>query len=417
MRLHKPSGRAVVTVRLADGHRKDVYLGAWESEEAARGYKRVIAELAAGGEALSVPAVGPTSDVTIAELMLRYRDHVVRYYRRPDGTATGQAANIRDAVRPLLELYAETPAREFGPLALEAVRERMIRAGLARGTINARVGLIRAFFKWCVGRELIPVTIFQALAAVRGLAVGRTEARETDPVRPPAKAAIAATLPFLSPTVAALVRLQLLTGARPGELVRLKAADIDRTKTPWAVRLQNHKTAHRGKAREVFFGPAARELLAPFILKAGDGYVFSPAAAEDARNAARSEARATKLWPSHAARNDRKRARRRRRPPGEHYTVASYRRAVERACKKADQAEREKARKADTEATVEDLATRVFVPVWTPHQLRHAAGTHLRDEFGIEVARAVLGHSSAFTTEIYAQFDREKAAAAVEKVG
>jgi integrase len=41
--------------------------------------------------------------------------------------------------------------------------------------------------------------------------------------------------------------------------------------------------------------------------------------------------------------------------------------------------------------------------------LRHAAATRIRAEYGIEAARIILGHSSAVTSEIYAEIDREKA--------
>jgi integrase len=49
--------------------------------------------------------------------------------------------------------------------------------------------------------------------------------------------------------------------------------------------------------------------------------------------------------------------------------------------------------------------------------LRHAAATRLRREFGLDVARVVLGHSSPVVTEIYAEADREKAAAVMRKIG
>ncbi len=57
------------------------------------------------------------------------------------------------------------------------------------------------------------------------------------------------------------------------------------------------------------------------------------------------------------------------------------------------------------------------IPHWSPNQLRHNAATRLRKEFGIDVARAVLSHSSLSTTEIYAEIDLAKAVAAMERVG
>jgi integrase len=56
-------------------------------------------------------------------------------------------------------------------------------------------------------------------------------------------------------------------------------------------------------------------------------------------------------------------------------------------------------------------------PSWHPHQLRHNAATRLRKEFGLDVARAVLGHSSAAVTEIYAELDMAKASEAMGRIG
>jgi integrase len=57
------------------------------------------------------------------------------------------------------------------------------------------------------------------------------------------------------------------------------------------------------------------------------------------------------------------------------------------------------------------------IPHWHPNQLRHNAATRLRREFGLDVARAVLGHSSPVVTELYAELDGAKAAEAMERVG
>jgi integrase len=63
------------------------------------------------------------------------------------------------------------------------------------------------------------------------------------------------------------------------------------------------------------------------------------------------------------------------------------------------------------------LALKANVPHWHPNQLRHNAATRLRKEFGLDVARVILGHSSPVVTEVYAEVDREKALAVMEKVG
>lgn len=71
-------------------------------------------------------------------------------------------------------------------------------------------------FRWGVEEELVSPAVMHGLQAVEGLRVGRTDAPETDPVRAVPDANIEATLPALSPVVADMVRIQRLTGMRPG---------------------------------------------------------------------------------------------------------------------------------------------------------------------------------------------------------
>lgn len=55
--------------------------------------------------------------------------------------------------------------------------------------------------------------------------------------------------------------------------------------------------------------------------------------------------------------------------------------------------------------------------LWYAHQLRHSFATLVRRQFGLDAARAVLGHSSPIVTEVYAEIDRSKAAEVVQKLG
>ena len=119
----------------------------------------------------------------------------------------------------------------------------------------------------------------------------------------------------------------------------------------WVYRPATHKSKHRGRRREIVIGPQAQTHLGPFLLRAdGEDGVFG-------------------------------------------YTAASYRRHIERWCR------------------------RLGVSKWTPHRLRHNAATELRKQFGIEAARLVLGHAKAAVTELYAEIDRERAKQIVGDVG
>ena len=54
---------------------------------------------------------------------------------------------------------------------------------------------------------------------------------------------------------------------------------------------------------------------------------------------------------------------------------------------------------------------------WHPHQLRHAAGSRLRKEFGVEAAQVVLGHKTLSVTELYAQKNVDAARKIMGEVG
>jgi len=141
----------------------------------------------------------------------------------------------------------------------------MIEADLSRGVINQRIGRIIRMYKWAVAEEIVPETIHRALKTVTGLERGRSEARETEPVRPVPDAIVDATLPHVLPPVRAMIELQRLTGARPGEVRIMRACDLDTSGPIWLYRPHTHKTKHKGKDRIIALGPKAQAVLMPFL--------------------------------------------------------------------------------------------------------------------------------------------------------
>lgn len=57
------------------------------------------------------------------------------------------------------------------------------------------------------------------------------------------------------------------------------------------------------------------------------------------------------------------------------------------------------------------------VEKWTPNQLRHTAGTDVRQKYGLEGAQVHLGHSQANVTEVYAERDLTKAIKIAREIG
>jgi integrase len=418
-RLHKQSGQAVVTLPDGLGGRRDVLLGKYDSEESKAEYVRLIAEWQAAGHR-PPPVVAAGEDRSVNELMLAFLPHAEQHYRHPDGTPTNELNDFRLSLRPLKELYGHTPVKDFGPLALKAVRVKMIDSGLCRGVVNQRIGRIRRMFKWGVENELVPPSVLQGLQAVRGLARGRSAARETEPVQPVPEAFVYAVLPHVRPQVAAMVQLQLHTGMRPGEVVIIRAIDIDMTGKVWLYRPGSdrgpegtHKTAYRGRKRIIPIGPRGQEILRPHLKTDLYAYLFSPREAVDALRAEQRRKRKTRVQPSQVDRRKPKP----KRKPGERYRARSYAVAIARGIVAANRTRACDACKNLAPENRCEKCQAAAIPHWHPHQVRHTKATEIRREAGLDAARAVLGHTSPAVTEVYAEIDLDKATQIMERLG
>jgi len=422
-RLHKGSGQAVVTI---DG--RDVYLGKHGSPESKAKYNQVVAEWQLNGRAL--PAAH-SREVTVNEVILAYLNHVKHYYVK-DGRPTSSQHEIRASLQPFHELYGANSVSEIGPLALKTLREHLItRGSWTRPTINRGIGMIKRMFKWAAENELVSAEVYHRLQTVSGLRKGRSEARESEPVKPVSEEHIEAVNPYVSRQIWAMIQLQLLTGMRPGEVVAMRTRDIDTSGKIWIYTPESHKTEHHGKHRAIHLGPKSQTVLQPFLKHELDAFIFSPADAEQERQAQRHNNRQTPLSCGNKPGSNRKKKQPKRKPQT-HYTVASYRRAIERACEHAfpppnhlqprilRSGKRESKKAFHARLTPEEkkkITDWKREHRWHPNQLRHTAATRLRKEFGIEAARVILGHSSATITEVYAELDHAKAASIMESVG
>jgi integrase len=203
------------------------------------------------------------------------------------------------------------PAAEFGPKRLKAVRQKMLDMGWCRTHTNHQVNRVKRMFKWAVGEELVPPDLYYGLQAIPGIRKGTITVRESEPIKPVPETFVNATLPFMPPVVATMVRLQLLTSFRPGEICILRTCDLDVTGKVWIYRPKSHKTQHHGHERLIFIGPKGQELLRPWLRPELEAYVFSPVASEEARNTERRLGRKTPITPSQAKR---KRTKKRHRP-------------------------------------------------------------------------------------------------------
>jgi integrase len=283
---HRASGQAVVTIS-----GRDHYLGPHGTKASRLEYDRLIGEwLVAGRHSLDVNA----TEITVIELIARYWQFAKGYYRK-DGECTREAPGIKQALKPLKNLYGKQPATEFGPIGLKVIRSRLVENDTSRKYANKQIQRIVRMFKWAVHEELISPTVHLALAAVPGLRKGKTEARETDPIMPVDDAIVDATLAYLPAIPGDMVQFQRFTGCRPAEVCRLRPCALDQSEEVWTYRPESHKTEHHDRDRIIFIGPHAQGVLLRYLARDPQTHCFRPCDSEAKRLAEQEAKRKTPL--------------------------------------------------------------------------------------------------------------------------
>lgn len=374
---HKASGKDVVFLRCPGGRRQMVYLGDHDSAESRRRYQEVLSQYLAGTPVLPPTRVqAPSTFPTVGQLAASFLLFANIYYRDAEGVLSAGVANFQPAFEPLLDLHRDTPTDQFQITDLDAVRQVLIDSKkYCRVTINGRMALIKQLFKWGVSKKQVPGSTWGELSAFRALPVGRGGVRDNPPVMAVPWAMVEKTVEHLPPTVRAAVMVQWWTGCRPAEVLAMTLRQLDTTGETWLYNVVRHKGRWRGKERVVVLGPKAQAEVKPFLTLSPDRSVFSP---QNAWKERAEELRANRQIPETKQTRERDAKAAAAQPKHEFFDVATYRRAIWRACDKAG------------------------IPHWSPHKLRHAAGTRLAIKEGIETARAALGHTDARMTRRYA---------------
>lgn len=246
-KLHKASGKAVVRL-----NGKEIYLGVYNSPESLERYQRLIAEHWATGKPVEPVNHQSNRVVTVGQLVIEYGNYCKVKY-----AGSNEWATIKIVLEYLIQNYKTLPASDFGTVRLDQYRQTMVKAGLVKSTIKRRVNHVVAAFQRGVSVELIDVTLYQRLKALSPLVEATRQPKKIPPV---AVDVVRATQNELTPVVADMVELQLLTGMRPGEVCNLRPIDIDQSKDVWIYSPATHKTQHHGKSRVIAIGYKAQAL-------------------------------------------------------------------------------------------------------------------------------------------------------------
>ena len=304
-----------------------------------------------------------STPATVNELCDHIEAWARDYYRRADGTQTGEATQIMYALRALRRVAGDQPPASISADTLYECRQSMLDGRISRKVINARVRKIRNMLWWAADPPNRWITRDQLadLDLVRPLKAGRSEAPEHGPVKPVPWELASETIACAALPLATMIEVQWWGAMRPCELVGMRRSMIREEQDLLIIRLNpeeepeagQHKAAHHGRTRTIYFGPNGQAVLRPWL--------------------ARLDADADRLWP---------------------YTrTSSYYNAIRR------------------------VNQRHGIAHWHPNQIRHAGGTRFRAEAGLDAAQGILGHSQRSTTEIYAEPDDAAAREAARKFG
>lgn len=344
--------------------------------------------LSAERQRLAIAAGEPRQPVsgvlTVATALDIYHEWAKKHYT--DARTLGR---IRAAMLIAVEQCGTFPADEFRAKLLRKIRDALLAKGkFCRLYVNHIVSRIKTAVRWLVEEEIVKADCLASVRSVKALEPG--DAPDRAKIVPVSEADVEATLPFLTETLRAMVRVQQLTGMRPGELCRMRRCDIstspeqrliDGERTIAAMEIDgamiwfyvpaSHKNSHRGQARHVGLGPEAQVIIAPLLMaREPEDYLFRPV---------------DSLAGSRGVRCCK---------PGRCYSVGGYGRAVQRACKRAG------------------------VPTWNPRQLRKNAAEVADRAMGAGAAGDLLGHAaSRRAIDTYCRGSLERAAAVARRVG
>lgn len=300
----------------------------------------------------------PDFDGKLTTLVKSYQAHITSYYLPP----SNEAKNIEYAILPLIDYAPDMDAEDFTPVQLKKYRQHLIDThDYTRTVVNRRIGMIRRMFKWAASELKISIHTYEAIRTVEGIRQGREKVRETKKILPAPTKNIEALLPFISETAKKILLVQRYSGMRSSEICTMTTAQIDRSKKIWAYR-PHHKTEWRGIDKIVPLGPKAQAIIKP-LLRPGkpNEPIF----------------------------------RTRYNKP---FNKDSYRREIVRAFDKAKEAGKE-------------------IPYFHPHQIRHTTGTAVASKYGLDSARALLGHKELGMTQEYAELDYKKAEKVAKNIG
>ena len=389
---HKSSGQARVVLSGVEH-----YLGPWGTAQAHERYAAVVRQWLADGKRPM------RKDPTVVQAAMTFRslfdqflaqaDATGRYWK--NGTPTTQRSHFDRVARSLEACLGRLPISKVTEATMITWRDVLERnRAMTRSGINRLVAAAMQVMRWGRTRGLVPKIVWADIAVLEPLKRGEVGDR---PEKGRPRRAVTAeeaekVAACASPQIAAMIRLQSLTGMRPGEVCAMRWGDIQKSPIPgdvtgsWIYLVPNGKTAHHGHVTRYVLPPAAQRVLEQFpALPLAS--IFSPASAMTERRTRLRAARKNKVQPS-----QRQRDADAPRDYASRWGLNEYRHAVERACLAAG------------------------IQRFTPHELRHGFVTWAANNLSLTAAAAAANHRNLTTTQGYVHIRQDDALAVAAAV-
>ncbi|MCL2006080.1 MAG: hypothetical protein FWG73_07935 [Planctomycetaceae bacterium] len=163
---------------------------------------------------------------TVGDLVAVFMDYVGKEY------SNDQYIHFRESLVWLVPAYEDLPVNDFSPKKLKTVREQMVQSGkLCRNMVNDYKNRIVRMFRWAIEEEILTdANVVLALQQVANLKKGAQGTYDHPKRRAVPDDVVCRTVPGLSPTVAAMVQIQGMTGMRPGKLCAMRVGYINKTR-------------------------------------------------------------------------------------------------------------------------------------------------------------------------------------------
>lgn len=331
---------------------------------------------------------------TVNELIDRFLDWAREYYCAPDlygqRVPTGEANNLASSLDHFRAVAGEKHPGDASADDICAMQKHLEQQRKPNGRpytreyINKCCNVVRRCFRWAAKppQRWVSAVVIEDMRLADGLKPGRCAAIDLPDVAPvPVEhfrmtqtriGTFSESRPVWAMMMNALLDILWHSGMRPIELLRMRNDPAEfAVETPrlslhqepieiLVYKPTRHKTRHHGIDRNIFLSPTCRTQIEQWRARTPAG---------------------ERLFP---------------------YSTGSLREAILRL----------NARSSDGFGQPEDP-----IPRWTPYQIRHAFGTRLRAQAGIDVLQVLMGHRHRSTTEIYAQPDATAAIDAIYRFG